>query len=562
MGDETRSRSLLKPVFCMVLFVANSFSDIPLFSLSSFSSAAVYGGASVAEQIGDLKRGAHIVVATPGRLIDILTMQSGKLLSLHRVTYVVMDEADRMYDMGFSPQISAILDAIRPDRQTVLFSATFPKSVESLARKSLKYPVEVIVGGRSVASDNVTQHAELVEEDDKFFRLLQLLGEHVDETKKAIVFVDTQVRADNLFEQLLRNGYDSSSLHGGKEQEDRDSTIADFKRRDGPNVLVATGVAGRGLDVPSCSCVINYSCPNHLEAYVHQVGRTGRAGNKGTAYTMVNSSDEAKYAPNIVRALSEAGQSENISPELKSLSDSFKEKVRKGEARYAGSGFKGRGFTYDASEMNESQKVAQMEKRQALIEAGLLDPDDEEPVVDDLTDLDIAPTSSNVETGGATSSHSEAEKTLELQTKLTPELLALPGMKDAILRRAGIIKEPDDDPSLGKPVQMGPNHFVQEFEINDYPREARWKVTQKETTSRLQDEFQTAVTLKGEYFGQGRTPAEGERRLYLHLEATSEHILQNCVVEIKRMLNEETLRVSSKTGLPTASSHKYNVLGR
>ena len=198
---------------------------------------------------------------------------------------------------------------------------------------------------------------------------------------------------------------------------------------------------------------------------------------------MVNSSDEAKYAPNIVRALSEAGQSENISQELKALSDSFKEKVQKGEARYAGSGFKGRGYTYDASEMNESQKVAQMEKRQALIEAGLLDPDDEEPLAEDSMDFETAGMSSN-DAGGSANAPSEAEKTLELQTKLTPELLALPGMKDAILRRAGIIKEPEDDPSLGKPVQMGPNHFVQEFEINDYPREARWKVTQKETSNK------------------------------------------------------------------------------
>ena len=113
---------------------------------SCFRSTAVYGGAGVAEQIGDLKRGTHVVVATPGRLIDILTMQSGKILSLRRVTFVTMDEADRMYDMGFAPQITAILSAVRPDRQTVLFSATFPKAIESLARKSLKYPVEVIVG--------------------------------------------------------------------------------------------------------------------------------------------------------------------------------------------------------------------------------------------------------------------------------------------------------------------------------------------------------------------------------------------------------------------------------
>eukprot|EP00934_Nitzschia_sp_Nitz4_P006459 Nitzschia sp. Nitz4//scaffold4_size323378//89118//93846//NITZ4_000641-RA/size323378-augustus-gene-0.9-mRNA-1//1//CDS//3329553342//6449//frame0 len=520
-------------------------------------STAVYGGAGVAEQIGDLKRGTHICVATPGRLIDILTMQSGKILSLQRVTYVVMDEADRMYDMGFAPQISAILAAVRPDRQVVLFSATFPKSVENLARKSLKFPLEVIVGGRSVASDNVVQYAELVEEEDKFLRLLQLLGEHVDENKKAVVFVDTQVRADGLFEQLLRNGYVALSLHGGKEQEDRDSTISDFKKKDGPSVLVATGVAGRGLDVASIVCVINYSCPNHLEMYVHQVGRTGRADKKGVAYTFVNSTDEAKFAPNIVRALSEAGQSEHVSPELKALSDSFKEKVKKGEAKWAGSGYKGKGYTYDSSEMNEAQKLAHMEKRQALIEAGLLDPDEEDPLLGDTNKTDGDAVMMD-EDGPVKETESEADKALDLQTKLTPELLALPGMKDAILRRVGIVKESDDDPSLGRPVQMGANHFVQEFEINDYPREARWKVTQRETTSRLQDEFQTAVTLKGEYFGPGRTPGEGERRLYLHLEATSERILANCVVEIKRLLNEETLRVGARSG--GGGGHRYNVL--
>ena len=480
-------------------------------------------------------------------------MQSGKLLSLQRVSFVVMDEADRMFDMGFSPQISAVLGAIRPDRQTLLFSATFPKAVETLARKSLKYPVEVIVGGRSVASDSVTQYAELVEEDDKFFRLLQLLGEHVDETHKAIVFVDTQAHADKMFETLMNNGYSCLSLHGGKEQEDRDSTISDFKKKDGPSVLVATGVAGRGLDVPSCSCVINYSCPNHLEAYVHQVGRTGRAGNLGVSYTMVNSSDEAKYAPNIVRALSEAGQSENISEELKQLSESFKEKVQKGEAKWAGSGFKGRGYTYDASEMNEAQKLAQAEKRQALIEAGMLDPDEEEVAADDIIDA---------EEEKRTSDRSEAEKLLDVQKKLTPELLALPGMKDAILKKAGITREDErgeEDPSMGRPVQRGDNHWLQEFEIDKYPREARWRVTQKETGAQLNDEFRTAVTLKGEYFGPNREPKEGQRRLYLHLESRSENDLKRCVEEIKRILNEETLKVSAKGGVG-GGGHKYSVL--
>ena len=504
-------------------------------------------------------------------MIDVLTMQGGKLLSLERVTMVCLDESDRMFDMGFAPQIQAILSAVRPDRQTVLFSATFPKAVEALARKALKYPLEIIVGGRSVASDNVTQYAEVVEEEDKFLRLLQLLGEHVEGTKKVIVFLDTQLRTDGLFEQLMRTGYSTRSLHGGMEQEDRDSAISDFKRKDGPNVLVATGVAGRGLDVPSCCCVINFSTPNHLEAYVHQVGRTGRAGELGKAYTFVNSTDEAKFAPIVVRALSEAGQSENISPELKKLSDEFKIKVEKGEAKYAGSGFKGKGYSYDQSEMSEAQKLARAEKRQALIEAGLLDPDEDDPMVEEQANKqNAANDDENKSSAAAKSSAKEkageaADKVLaKLDTKLTPELLALPGMKDAILRKAGIVKEPDEsaksDPSLGHAVQMGNSHFVQEFEINEYPREARWKVTQRETTSRLQDEFQTAVTLKGEYFGPGRAPGEGERKLYLHLEATGEIILKKCVQEIQRLLNEETLRVGARSAGGGSSSHKYNVL--
>jgi ATP-dependent RNA helicase DDX46/PRP5 len=538
-------------------------------SIHTIRSTAIYGGAGVAEQIADLKRGTHIVTATPGRLIDLLTLQNGRILSLRNITFVCMDEADRMFDMGFAPQISAILNAIRPDRQTVCFSATFPKAIENLARQSLKYPIEIIVGGRSVASDNVRQYAELVEEDEKFLRLLQILGEHVEGTNKVLVFVDTQVRADGLFEQLLRSGYSTLSLHGGKEQEDRDSTISDFKRKDGPNILVATGVAGRGLDVAACSCVVNYCAPNHLEAYVHQCGRTGRAGKSGTCYTLVNSTDEAKFAPIIVRALSEAGQSENIGPKLKKVSDDFKAKVEKGEAKYAGSGFKGKGYTYDSSEMNEAQRMAKVEKRQALIEAGLLDPDEEDPMLSDILGTTNASSTGKkvdtVNTGAIDSQKSAASKqAFDIPENLTPELLALPGMKEALLRKAGILptsesNAPEHEQALGYPVQQGASHWVQEFEINDYPREARWKVTQKETTSRMQEEFQTAVTMKGSFFPPGKEPGPGERKVYLHLEAASENTLRNAVLEIQRMLNEETLRVSTRSTI--GGSHKYNVLG-
>jgi ATP-dependent RNA helicase DDX46/PRP5 len=265
--------------------------------------ACVYGGAGVAEQIGELKRGAEMVVCTPGRMIDILCMQAGKLMSLRRVTMVVLDEADRMFDMGFEPQIRMILNTVRPDRQTVLFSATFPRQIERLARSILKLPLEIVVGERSTVNKDITQYVEVHEEEDKFMRLLQLLGIWY-ERGNVLIFVDKQEKCDQLFQDLLRAGYPSLSLHGGKDQLDRDYTLHEFKALI-KTVMVATSVAGRGLDVPEIVCVINYNCPNHLEDYVHRVGRTGRAGRKGTAYTFL-APNEDQYAHIMMKALEHA----------------------------------------------------------------------------------------------------------------------------------------------------------------------------------------------------------------------------------------------------------------
>lgn len=285
---------------------------------------------------------------------------------------------------------------------------------------------------------------------------------------------------------------------------------------------------------------------------LYRIGRTGRAGNSGFAYTFVNSGDEAKFAPIVVRAMIEAGQADNISRELRKLSDDFKSKVQRGEARYAGSGFKGKGYTYDSNELNDAQKLARLEKRQALIEAGMIDPDDEDPLLQtngESTNEDVASESqSNTGTSNPIP-NSATSPPKPTNVALSADLLALPGMREAMMKKAGI-EVPSSTSASG-------NHFVEEIDINDFPREVRWKLTQKDTTSRLQDEFQAAVTLKGQYIGPNTEPAEGERRLHLHVEATSERILQTCVQEIRRLLNEETLRVGAK-GL--GGSHKYNVL--
>jgi ATP-dependent RNA helicase DDX46/PRP5 len=234
--------------------------------------ACCYGGAGIAEQISQLKRGAEIVVGTPGRLIDMICANSGKLTNLKRVTYVVLDEADRCFDMGFEPQISAVLQNVRPDRQTMMFSATFPKQIEGLAKRVLSNPLEIIIGGRSVASDTIDQYVEVVEDNTKFRRLLNILSDWY-EKGSILIFCDRKESVDVLFSELIKAGYLCFGLHGGMDQSDRDYTILDFKKKV-RTVMVATSVAARGLDVKDLVLVVNYTCPNHYEDYIHRIGRT------------------------------------------------------------------------------------------------------------------------------------------------------------------------------------------------------------------------------------------------------------------------------------------------
>ncbi|XP_014670298.1 PREDICTED: probable ATP-dependent RNA helicase DDX46 [Priapulus caudatus] len=294
----------------------------------------VYGGTGISEQIAELKRGAEIIVCTPGRMIDMLAANSGRVTNLKRVTYLVLDEADRMFDMGFEPQVMRIVENTRPDRQTVMFSATFPRPMEALARKVLNKPVEVQVGGRSIVAKEVDQKVLLIDEDDKFFKLLELLGVY-QEKGSVLVFVDKQENADILLKDLMKASYPCLSLHGGIDQFDRDSTIIDFKNGN-ISLLVATSVAARGLDVKQLVLVVNYDCPNHYEDYVHRCGRTGRAGNKGSAYTFITP-DQERYVGDILRALELSGAP--MPDELMEMSSTYKDRMKsEGKKRGGGAG--------------------------------------------------------------------------------------------------------------------------------------------------------------------------------------------------------------------------------
>lgn len=212
-----------------------------------------------------------------------------------------------------------IINQIRPDRQTVLFSATFPRQMEALARKILRRPLEITVGGRSIVAPEIEQIVEVREEATKFNRLLELLGNltNDDADARALIFVERQDAADKLLTDLLRKNYSCMSLHGGMEQVDRDQTIADFKSGVIP-IVIATSVAARGLDVKQLKLVVQFDAPNHMEDYVHRAGRTGRAGNKGVCVTFVTP-EQDRYAFDILKAL--MASNANVPPELKALAE-------------------------------------------------------------------------------------------------------------------------------------------------------------------------------------------------------------------------------------------------
>lgn len=270
-----------------------------------------------------------------------------------------------------------IIDNIRPDRQTVMFSATFPRAMEALARRILKKPIEVQVGGRSVVCKDVEQNVAVLDEEAKFFKLLELLG-HYQEHGSIIVFVDKQENADILLKDLMKASYNCMSLHGGIDQFDRDSTILDFKSGR-VKLLIATSVAARGLDVKQLILVVNYDCPNHYEDYVHRCGRTGRAGKKGFAWTFLTA-DQGRYSGEIIRAMELSGAT--VPNDLRQLWDTYKaSQEAEGKKVHTGGGFSGKGFKFDEQEANAVKESKKMQKA-AL---GIQDSDDED---EDENDID------------------------------------------------------------------------------------------------------------------------------------------------------------------------------
>jgi ATP-dependent RNA helicase RhlE len=256
----------------------------------------IYGGVNMNPQIEALRTGVDIVVATPGRLLDHVQQRS---INLSKVEFLVLDEADRMLDMGFLPDLKRILDLLPAQRQSLLFSATFAEEIKRLADSLLRDPVLIEVARRNTAAETVTQVAHPVDKERKRDLLAHLIKSQ--DLRQVLVFARTKHGADRLAHQLDRDGIRADAIHGDKSQPQRTKALSDFKEG-AVRVLVATDVAARGIDIDHLPCVFNYEMPNSPEDYIHRIGRTGRAGTQGDAVSLI-SGDEIKILAEVERLI-------------------------------------------------------------------------------------------------------------------------------------------------------------------------------------------------------------------------------------------------------------------
>ena len=286
-GSKATQALVLSPTRELCLQIADDMRDFAKYT-DGIHIEAVYGGASIEQQIRALRKGAQIIVATPGRLIDLMNRGVARL---DNVCNVVLDEADEMLNMGFSESIDAILEGVPEDRNTLLFSATMSKEIERIAKGYLHDPKEIVVGSRNEGAEHVNHIYYMVNAKDKYLALKRL----VDYYPRifAIIFCRTKIETQEVADKLIKDGYNAEALHGDLSQQQRDLTMQKFRQHT-VQLLVATDVAARGLDVDDLTHVINYGLPDDIENYTHRSGRTGRAGKKGTSLSIVHSREKHK----------------------------------------------------------------------------------------------------------------------------------------------------------------------------------------------------------------------------------------------------------------------------
>ncbi|WP_108870385.1 DEAD/DEAH box helicase [Aquimarina aquimarini] len=278
---------ILSPTRELCLQITNELKNYSK-HIPSLHTVAIYGGASITEQAKQIKRGAQIIVATPGRMQDMINR---KMVDITNIGYCVLDEADEMLNMGFYEDINAILSHTPKDKNTWLFSATMPKEVSTIAKRFMQEPVEITVGHKNTGSKNVSHEYYVVNSRDRYAALKRLADANPDIF--SVIFCRTKRDTQKVAENLIGDGYNAAALHGDLSQNQRDLVMKSFRNRQ-IQMLVATDVAARGIDVDDVTHVINYQLPDEIETYTHRSGRTGRAGKSGVSMVIVSKSEVRK----------------------------------------------------------------------------------------------------------------------------------------------------------------------------------------------------------------------------------------------------------------------------
>lgn len=287
VDSRTTQGLILSPTRELCLQITNELKNYGKY-YQGLNVVAIYGGASITDQAKNIKKGAQIIVATPGRMKDMI---GRRMIDISKIEYCVLDEADEMLNMGFYEDITEILSHSPEDKNTWLFSATMPKEVASIAKKFMHSPIEITVGGKNIGAENVSHEYYLVNARDRYQALKRLAD--ANPSIFSVVFCRTKRDTQKVAELLIEDGYNAAALHGDLSQNQRDLVMKSFRTRQ-IQMLVATDVAARGIDVDDITHVINYQLPDEIETYTHRSGRTGRAGKTGVSMVIVSKSETRK----------------------------------------------------------------------------------------------------------------------------------------------------------------------------------------------------------------------------------------------------------------------------
>lgn len=488
----------------------------------SVSSVCCTGGSELKDQIRKLKKGVEILVATPGRLIDLLTLNTGRLLNTRRITFVIMDEADRLFDMGFEPQITQIMKTIRPDKQCVLFSATFPNKLRNFAMRVLHRPLSITINSKTLVNENVTQKFHIANSDDeKFAELLKILEDHErplnrvsvqkdwnvseNQDEKALIFVSSQQICDLLHIKLENEGYTIYSIHAGKPYKERLENLENFKST--PNsILLCTEVLSRGLNVPEVSLVVIYNAVKTFAQYVHTTGRTARGSHTGIAITLLLN-DEIPSAFILNKAIRdkelEAHDSQLVN-QLQLMSQEFEKGMQTGKFKVS-QGFGGKGLDNLESEREERQS----QEKKYYENNGKLT-------------LDNEPNTKSIKKSSPSSQIQVPKLDCQISKHVSPE-------NDLI--------------------------FIAKVNVNNLPQMVRWEVTKNTTLMFIKNETGCSITSKGKYYPEGQGPRSDrdEPKLYLLIESGNEKDIKLCVDLLEDKAKEGTRRV----GIQSIKDTKY-----